>query len=122
MNLLFRVDALEISVQNELFVCVDLEVAQQDLFYFAIHFQVEDRRMESFFFQCVVQSIVVERDIYWCSGTAINDTRGQACNALAAARSGPQLFACKCDYFHDEAPNMQDENHLAVKSPATRGF
>jgi hypothetical protein len=27
-----------------------------------------------------------------------------ASKAQAAARSGPLLFACKCDYFHVEAP------------------
>ena len=52
----------------------------------------------------MVQRVVVERDIDRCCWTTINDTRCEACNALAAARSGPQVITCKCDYFHDETP------------------
>ena len=43
VNFLCCIDALEISVQDQLFVCVDLEVAQQDFFCFAIDFQIQDR-------------------------------------------------------------------------------
>src|SRR5690606_12899922 len=88
VNLLGRINALEFSMQNELLVCVNLEIAQQYFFNLAIDFEIEDRRVENFFFQCVVQRIVIERDIDWCGGAAINDTWGQACIALAAARSG----------------------------------
>ena len=37
------IDALEVSVQDQLLVCVHLEVAQQHLLGLAVDFQVQDR-------------------------------------------------------------------------------
>ncbi len=104
VDLLVRINTLEISVQYQLFVCVDLEVAQQYFFYFAVYFQIQDGGVEHFFFQCMVQRIVVQsdRDRGFCA--AVDDARCLASIAQAAARSGPLLFACKCDYFHFETP------------------
>jgi hypothetical protein len=50
VDLFVGVNALEVSVQNQLFECVHLEVAQQNFFCFAVNFQVQDRRVERFFF------------------------------------------------------------------------
>jgi hypothetical protein len=50
------------SVQDQLLVCVHLEVAQQDLLGLAVDFQVQDRTVEGFFLQRVVQRVAIERD------------------------------------------------------------
>src|ERR1700716_751670 len=78
--------------------------------------------MECLFFQRVVQRVVIERDLDGCAGATINDAWGLASIAQAAARSGPLLFACKCDYFHFKTPLCARRFALRLKSPATRGF
>src|SRR5471032_2061780 len=101
------VDALEVSVQDQLFERVDLEVAQQHLLGHAVDFQIQDRRVEDFFFQRVVQGVVVQRDIHRGFGTAVDDTMGLAGNAQAAARSGTLHFTFECDNFHLILQNKQ---------------
>ena len=108
---LLSVNALEVSVQNQLFVCVDLEVAQQNLLGNAVDFQVQDRRVEYFFFQRVVQGVVIERDQHRGFSATVDDTRGLAGNAQAAARSGTLQFAFKCDNFHVK---LQEEQGLRL--------
>jgi hypothetical protein len=56
------VDALEVSVQDQLLVCVHLEVAQQDLLGLAFDFQVQDGTVESFFLERVPQGVAVQGD------------------------------------------------------------
>src|ERR1700716_858208 len=78
--------------------------------------------MECLFFQRVVQRVVIERDLDGCAGATINDAWGLASIAQAAARSGPLLFACECNYFHFKTPLCARRFALRLKSPATRGF
>jgi len=100
VHFLVLVNALEVSVQYQLFECVDLEVTQQHLLGNAVDFQIQDRRVERFFFQRVVQGVVVQRDGDCWLGTAVNDTWGLARIAQAAARSGTLQFAFECYNFH----------------------
>ena len=87
VDLMACIDALEIDVQDQLLVSVDLEVAQQDFFYFAIDFEVEDRSVECFFFQCVVQRIVIQRQVDCWLAATVDDAGRLTGNTQAAARS-----------------------------------
>ena len=82
------INALEIDVQNELFVSVDLEVAQQDFFYFAVDFEIEDRSVKRFFLQCVIQRIVIQCEVDCRLSATVDDARCLTRNTQAAARSG----------------------------------
>lgn len=81
------INALEINVQNELFVSVNLEVAQQDFFYLAVDFEIEDRSVKRFFFQCVIQRIVIQCQVDCRLGATVDDARRLTGNTQAAARS-----------------------------------
>ena len=45
-NFLVGVNALEIHVQDNRFVCMNLKVAQQNLFFLAVDFQIENGGLE----------------------------------------------------------------------------
>jgi hypothetical protein len=48
-----------------------------------------------------------------------------ASNTQAAARSGPLLFACKCDNFHFNTPKIAESNQMfssAVLIPRDQGI
>jgi hypothetical protein len=96
---------LEVSVHYHWFVCVHLEVAQQNFFYFAVYFHIQDRSVECFFTQCVEQCVVIQSDCYWRFSATVDDAWCLASAAQAAARSGPLLFACECCDFHGVTPN-----------------
>jgi hypothetical protein len=48
----------------------------------------------------VEQRVAVDGDQFRGSGATVDDARGLASVAQAAARSGTLLFAFECDYFH----------------------
>jgi hypothetical protein len=76
-----------------------LHVAQQNLLRLACHFQVEDRRVECFFLQCVKQRVVIEFDQLRFAG-AVHDTRGLARVTQAAARTRTLQITLESDDFH----------------------
>ena len=93
--------ALEINVQHKLFEGVVLNVAQQHFGGFASQFHLEDGGVESLFFQCMPQCIVVEFDGLGLMRLAtINDTGCATGDAQTAARTRTLLRALKSDKFH----------------------
>jgi hypothetical protein len=75
VQLLLRIDALEVNVQHQLLERVVLHVAQQNLLRLASDFQVEDRRVEGFLLQCVPQRVVIQFDLLRGSFATVDDAR-----------------------------------------------
>ncbi len=95
------IDTLEVDVQHELFVRVVLHIAQQHFAGGASNFHVQHAGVESFFFQGVPQSVVIDFDQLGLTGTTVNDTRRLACDAETAARTRTLQGALKSDKLHN---------------------
>jgi hypothetical protein len=117
-----EISALEVSVQHQLLERVHLEVAQQHLLGLAVDFQVQDRTVEGFFFQRVVQRVAVQGDQDRGFGATVDDTWGLASITQAAARSGPLQRAVKCDNFHLKLQKMRGWIALRCENPRDQGF
>ena len=99
VDLLRRVDALEVDVQHLLLPRMHLELTQQHAFLAAIDAHVEDGRVERLELQMPEERVVVELDRRRRIVRAIDDAGNTAASAQAAARTGALLGAGKCGYF-----------------------
>jgi hypothetical protein len=94
------VHALEVDVLHQLLEGVHLVVTQQDFAGLTVQFHVQDRSVESFLFQGVPQSVVVQLDQLGGRCGTVNDARRAAGIAETAARTRALLGALKSDEFH----------------------
>jgi hypothetical protein len=106
-------DALEVNVQNLLFEGVHLQVAQQDLVNIASQFHLKDGGVESFFFDGMEQSVVIELDHRCSTRTTINNTGRAAGDAETAARTRALQCALKSGEFHTISPEEAGRDQLA---------
>ena len=87
-------------MQHQLLVGMVLDITHQYFAGFPCHFHFENGGVKSFFLQGVPQRIVVEFNQLWGVFTTINDARGFASIAQAAARTRTLLGALEGDDFH----------------------
>ena len=92
--------ALKIDMQDLLLVGMVLHITYQHFGGFASDFHFKHRSVEHFFFQSVPQGVVVKFNQLGGSFATINDARGFASVAEAAARTRTLHAALKCDNFH----------------------
>ena len=92
VNLLLRVNALEVDVLHLLAERVHLEVAQQHGLFFSIQFQRQNGSVERFVAQCVIQGVVIEFD-HGSFARTVNDAGNTICFAQTAARTRSLRFA-----------------------------
>jgi hypothetical protein len=106
-------NALEVNVQNLLFEGVHLQIAQQDLVDIAAQFHLEDGGVEGFFFDGVVQRVVIELDHRDWNRATVNDTGCAAGDAETAARTRALQCALKSGEFHTISPEEAGRDQLA---------
>ena len=98
VDLLVRIDALEVDVLNLLTERVHLEVTQQNGLCLAIQIQRQDGSVERFFLQCEIKGVVIELD-HGCFACTVNDTGDEVRLTQTAARTRSLRFACCCADF-----------------------
>ena len=92
VDFLVWINALEVSVQNQRFESVHLEVTQQYFFNFTINIHIENGRVE-YFFQCMEQSIVIQCDVNSWLVTTVDDARClTSIRQAAASLRSPDLY------------------------------
>ncbi|MNN56314.1 hypothetical protein D3C81_1712360 [compost metagenome] len=107
---LVGVDALEVHVQDLRLVGVPLNRTQQNLLFLgAFELHLQDRRVEFFLAQGVVDLVVVEFDVQGGSRTTIDNGGNAARAAQAAARTRTLDATRSGDEFHGK---LQKQNKV----------
>jgi hypothetical protein len=86
-DLLIGGHALEVDVLDDRLVRVPLHIAQQHALGLAVEFHVEDRRVEGFDTQGVVERVVIEFDLAGLAIATVDDAGDLGGTTQAAART-----------------------------------
>ena len=96
LNMVGLVNALEVAVHDLGLVGVHLERTQNDEFFLAVQFHVENGSVELFLLQVVEEFVVIERDGRSFNIVPVDDARDLVFATQAAARTLTLLFTYFC--------------------------